>query len=299
MYVFIVNSLAGNGKALTAWLKIEAILTKKNIQYTMINSNSEAATREFIAEHFRLHKIKAIAIIGGDGTTSSAIQQMANTTTPIAIFPAGSGNDTARMFRLTDDPVQFMTKMLNGRTITIDLLKLNDRYGITVAGVGIDSVIGNRVNQAFYKPLLNKLGLGSLAYIIAAVFSAMTFNPFNGRITIDGDTQELNNAWLIACGNTTSYGGGLMICPQALTSDGLLNITMFHDLKRTKAILRIFPTLLRGKPIFKPGITYKEGKEITIETDRPIPAIVDGEIITSTPLHITVHRNALQLLLTT
>ena len=299
MYVFIVNTAAGNGKALSAWLKIETILTKKDIQYTMINSHSKEATRTFISELYHAQKIKAIGIIGGDGTTSSVIQELANTSTPIAIFPAGSGNDTARMFGLTDNPVKFIEKMVGGRTTTIDLLKLNDRYGITVAGVGIDSAIGNRVNQAFYKPLLNKLGLGSLAYLIATAISAMTFQSFDGKITVDGETYELNNAWLIACGNTSSYGGGLTICPQAHTSDGLLNITMFHDLSRFKAILRIFPTLLRGKSIFKPGITYKEGKSITIETNRAIPAIVDGEIITAKPLHITVHRNALQLILTT
>ena len=292
MYVFVVNTAAGNGQALSAWLKIESILTKKDIPYKMINSHSKSETRTFISELYHSQKIKAIGIIGGDGTTSSVIQQLANTSTPIAIFPAGSGNDTARMFCLTDDPVNFISKMLSGRTTTIDLLKLNDRYGITVAGVGIDSAIGIRVNQAFYKPLLNKLGLGSLAYIIATALSAMTFKSFKGKITVDEVSIELNNAWLIACGNTSSYGGGLTICPQANTSDGLLNITMFHDLSRFKAILRIFPTLLRGKSIFKPGITYIEGTSITIETDRPIPAIVDGEIITSTP-------NALQLIITT
>lgn len=292
MYVFVVNTAAGNGQALSAWLKIESILTKKDIPYKMINSHSKSETRTFISELYHSQKIKAIGIIGGDGTTSSVIQQLANTSTPIAILPAGSGNDTARMFCLTDDPVNFISKVLSGRTTTIDLLKLNDRYGITVAGVGIDSAIGIRVNQAFYKPLLNKLGLGSLAYIIATALSAMTFKSFKGKITVDEVSIELNNAWLIACGNTSSYGGGLTICPQANTSDGLLNITMFHDLSRFKAILRIFPTLLRGKSIFKPGITYIEGTSITIETDRPIPAIVDGEIITSTP-------NALQLIITT
>lgn len=298
MYVFIVNISAGNGKALTAWRKIESILIQENIQYKMINSSSEIVAHAFIADQIHLHKVKAIGILGGDGTTSSVIQQLANTSIPIAIFPAGSGNDTTRMFGLTDNPVHFIKTMLDGRATTIDLLKLNDRYGITVAGVGIDSAIGHRVNQAFYKPFLNKVGLGSLAYIIATVFSAMTFQSFNGKITIDGDPQKLNNTWLIACGNTTSYGGGLTICPQALASDGLLNITMFHELKRIKAILRIFPTLLRGKPILKPGITYKEGKAIIITTDRLIPAIVDGEIITSTRFEITIHRNALQLILT-
>lgn len=299
MFVFIVNPASGNGKSLAVWLKIEKNLQEQQIPYKVIISISEVAASEFIHTIQQSNHIKAVAVIGGDGTTSSIIQVLANTRIPIAIFPSGSGNDTARMFRLTNDPKQFLLGMLDNRTTSIDLLKLNGRFGITVAGTGIDSMIGNRANHSFYKPILSKLGAGSLAYIIAAALSAITFKSFNGSITIDGNKQKLTNAWLIACGNTTSYGGGLTICPQALPTDGILNITMFHELRRIKAIRRIFPTLLRGKPIFKEGITYKEGKEIIIETDRPISAIVDGEITTTTPLHITVHKKALQLLLTT
>ena len=221
------------------------------------------------------------------------------TNIPIAIFPAGSGNDTAKLFRLTDTPSKFIAGLLDGRTTSIDLLNVNGHYGITVAGAGVDSIIGNRVNHSFYKPILNKLGIGSLSYTIAAVISLLTFKPFNGTITIDGEKRTLNNAWLIACGNTNSYGGGLDICPLALPTDGILNITALHDVGRLTVLLRLFPAFLRGGPILKDGISYIEGKEIIIETDRPIPAIVDGEIIASTPLHITVHENALQLLLTT
>lgn len=299
MYIFIINSLAGDGKPLAAWLKIESLLLKQKIQYRSINSHSKVATEAFIIQQLKAYKVKAVVVIGGDGTTNSVIQQLANTSTPIAVFPAGSGNDTARMFGLTHDPKQFIQKLLKGKTKSIDLLKLNDRYGITIAGVGIDSAIGHRANHSFYKPLLNKVGLGTLVYVIAASLTAMTFKSFNSKMTIDGEEQILTDTWLIACGNTTSYGGGLTICPQAKSDDGLLNMTIFHDLKRAKAILRIFPTLLRGKPIHKHGISYQVGKEFIIETDRVIPAVIDGETVTSAPYHITVHEQALHLLVTT
>jgi diacylglycerol kinase family enzyme len=38
--------------------------------------------------------------------------------------------------------------------VAIDLLNINDRYGFTVAGVGLDAMIGKRVNQSFYRPFL-------------------------------------------------------------------------------------------------------------------------------------------------
>lgn len=298
MYLFIINPLSGHGKALVAWNKIEKLLVEQQIPYIALSSFSISETTAFIAEQLLLTRINAVAIIGGDGTTSSIIQELAKTNTPIAIYPAGSGNDTARMFRLTDDPDKFVAELLNGRTTSIDLLKLNGHFGITVAGIGIDSIIGNRVNQSFYKPILNKLGIGSLAYTIASIISLLSFKPFNGHVTIDGEVYTLNKAWLIACGNTTSYGGGLNICPHALPTDGLLNVTLLHNVGRFKVLFRLFPSLLKGGPVYKNGVTYIEGKVITVESDRPIPAIVDGEIITSTPLQVKVHERALRLILT-
>ncbi|QUW23665.1 diacylglycerol kinase family lipid kinase [Sporosarcina sp. Marseille-Q4063] len=298
MYLFIVNLQSGNKNTLKNWNEIENLLIERQIPFEKILSNSQVETETFISKHLLNNALNAVAVIGGDGTINSVIQQLAVTTIPLAIFPSGSGNDTARMFQLTDNPKEFVLKMLTGKTTAIDLINVNGRFGITVSGTGLDSVIGNQVNQSFYKPIFNKLGIGSFSYIIAAVITLLTFKPFNGKLTIDGEVLVLTNAWLVACGNTASYGGGLNICPHALPSDGFLNITHLHNANRLNVLFRLFPDLLRGGPVTKEGVFYNAGKEITLETNRPIPAIVDGEITTSTPLHITIRENALLLLLT-
>ncbi|WP_210471643.1 diacylglycerol kinase family protein [Sporosarcina sp. 6E9] len=299
MYLFIVNLQSGNKNTLKNWAAIEKLLIDQHISFKKIMSHSQVKTEKFMSKHLlNPSDIKAVAVIGGDGTINSVIQQLAATTIPLAVFPAGSGNDTARMFQLTDNPKEFVLKMLAGKTTLIDLLNVNGRFGITVAGAGLDSIIGNQVNQSFYKSIFNKLGIGSFSYIIAAVITLLTFKPFNGKLTIDGKVFPLTNAWLIACGNTAYYGGGLNICPHALPSDGILNITHLHNANRLNVLFRLFPHLLRGSPVTREGVFYNAGKEITLETNRPIPAIVDGEITTSTPLHITIREKALLLLLT-
>lgn len=299
MYVFIVNPLAGKGQASLLWDETEKILQQRNIDYRVLISNSETDARDFIIEIQQLHTIKTIAVIGGDGTTGSVIQSIAKTTIALAILPAGSGNDTARMFRLTRQPSRFIDQLIAHQTTTIDLLHVNDRLGISVVGIGIDAVIGQQVNQSWYKPFLNKLGIGSLAYPIAAVLALLFFPPFSSNVTIDGTNYKLETAWLIACGNTSSYGGGLVVCPQALPTDGVFNLTMLHDVGRIKILFRLFPELLRGKPILRKGVTYIEGKKLVIQTNRPVSVIVDGEVVTSTPLCIAIHERALKLVVTT
>lgn len=299
MYIFIVNPLAGNGSALPVWHEIEQKLQQEKLFYTVLISESEADTQKFIVHQLESQRIKAVAVIGGDGTTSSVIQSIAGTNIALAVFPTGSGNDTVRMFRLTNDSDKFFKGLLDGKTTTIDLIKVNSRFGLTVVGIGVDAAIGQRANQSFYKPILNKLKVGSSTYTIAAILELLNFLPFKGNITIDGKEEKLNKAWLIACGNTTSYGGGLVVCPHAIPSDGLLNITILHEVSRATVLLRLFPALLRGGPIYRKGVVYKTGKSIAIETERSIHAIVDGDIIASTPLHIAIHANSLRLVLTT
>ena len=98
--------------------------------------------------------IKSYNFKNGEAIVRPVIQDIANTGVSLAILPAGSGNDTARMFRLTTQPDQFVKGLLKHQTVAIDLLNINDRYGFTVAGVGLDAMIGKRVNQSFYKPFL-------------------------------------------------------------------------------------------------------------------------------------------------
>ena len=251
MYLFIVNSDSGNKCALTSWKEIESLLIEQQIQYEVVISESQQGTHKTLSDKQKL--IKTVGIIGGDGTINSVIQVVAETNIPIAIFPTGSGNDTAKMFQLTDNPQRFVQKMLDGETILVDLIKINGQFGMTVAGTGLDAAIGNRVNQAFYKSIFNRLGIGAFSYILATIHTLLTFKPFNGKLTIDGYVVELSNAWLIACGNTSSYGGGLKICPQANPADGILNITHLHKARRLQILFAAIPITTSRKACHESG----------------------------------------------
>ena len=298
MFLFIVNRAAGSGKGLVYWRKIQRELDLKGISYEAILSDADISTRQFIAKNRSSQAIHAVGVIGGDGTVHSVLQEIAGTKIPLAIFPAGSGNDTARTFQLTDNPVQFANQVSRAETEQVDLIEVNKQVGITVAGMGIDTVIGEKVNRASYKPFFNKIGIGSLAYIIGALQAAFAFQPFKTTLKINGQTKTFEKTWLLASGNTASYGGGLAICPNADPTDGSMNITIFHSLPRVKAFLRIFPALLTGKTINKSGVSYLQGTDLKIITDRPTSAILDGELIATTPLHIKIHPKALSLVLT-
>ncbi|OLN22394.1 hypothetical protein BTO30_10060 [Domibacillus antri] len=298
MYLFIVNPTSGNGRAHSLWTKVEQQLQKKRIPYDVLVGGSEASAREFVRQKMQEEKVRAVTVIGGDGTVNGILQDVIHGDTALAVLPAGSGNDIARIFGLTNHPGQFVKKLLSGETKAVDVLKINTSYGLTVAGAGLDADIAQRVNRAFYKKWLNKIGAGTFTYVIGTVLSALLFKPFKCTITIDGDRYVADTTWLLACGNTSSYGGGLVICPYAHPVDGVMDVTMLHTVKRGRVLFQLFPMLMRGEPIITHGVTYKKGKKVTVDTNRPISVMVDGEPIGTTPVEITVHEKALQLILT-
>lgn len=297
MYVFIVNPSSGNGRAVSLWEQVEKRIIKKNVRYEALIGGSEAAARQFVWEQLQKGRVKAVGVIGGDGTFNAVLQDVVHSDAAIALLPAGSGNDIARMFGLTRDPHLFAEKLILGETKRIDVLKVNNSFGLTVSGIGLDAEIAVRAAGAFYKKPLNKLYAGGLSYKISALEEILRYQPFKSTVTIDGDQYVSDRTWMIACGNTTLYGGGLVICPYAHPIDGVADVTMVHTVKRSNLLFRLFPLLMKGKPVLRTGVTYKKGKQIRIQTSRPVSVMIDGESIGTTPAVISLHEKAVKLLI--
>jgi diacylglycerol kinase (ATP) len=96
---------------------------------------------------------------------------------------------------------------------------------------------------------------------------------------------------LIAAGNGNSYGGGMLVCPDADLTDGLLDLMILNPVSK-REFVRIFPSVYEGKHIEHPQVEILRAKEITIEAAAICYA--DGERIGPMPAHITVSEGALK-----
>ena len=75
---------------------------------------------------------------------------------------------------------------------------------------------------------------GRRRYDLAIFAELLRLRPRRYRITLDGETRELD-AVLVAVGNTASYGGGMRMCPAADPTDGLLDVVVAGPISRTHA----------------------------------------------------------------
>jgi len=279
----LTNPASGHGAALRAAQIAIARLQHRGIEVVEIIGD-DAQDARYLAGAAVERGTDALMVTGGDGVVSNALQVLAGTDVPLGIIPAGTGNDHAREFGIpTKDPEAAADIVVDGWTETIDLGRIRDDKGGekwfgTVAAAGFDSLVTDRANRMSWPH-------GRLRYYIAmlAELSQLRMLPF--RMVLDGTREIDADITLAAFGNTRSYGGGLLICPDADPSDGLLDITMAHSASRTK-LVRLFPTVMKGTHVNLDEVSTARAKSIHVECPG-INVYADGDFACALPAEIS------------
>lgn len=287
MILFVVNENSANGRGAKVWQQVEKQLQEQGIPYTAIIATTGEDAYERTAVQLQNAELKAVAVVGGDGTLHGILPLLVGTGIPVGIVPAGSGNDTSRAFRIPRDPIQALDIIVSGRTRLTDAIVSTSggetQVTLTAIAVGMDGAVAADVNGSRYKRWCNRLGIGSLAYLIGFVRGLAKFSPSDMTITIDGTVHRFERGWLSAVANIASYGGGLRICPDARFDDGQLHVCVVHGCSLWR-ILLVFPTLLKGAHVKLRNVTLLKGRHAAIETNGRFLAYGDGEPSGETPL---------------
>ncbi|SPM42108.1 Diacylglycerol kinase family enzyme [Mycobacterium numidiamassiliense] len=288
----LTNPASGHGAAIRAAQIAIARLQHKGIEVVEIIGD-DAQDARYLAGAALERGTDALVVTGGDGVVSNALQVLAGTGIPLGIIPAGTGNDHAREFGIpTKDPEAAADVVIDGWTETIDLGRIRDGNGNqkwfgTVAAAGFDSLVTDRANRMRWPH-------GRLRYYTAilAELSQLRLLPF--RMVLDGTHEIDADITLAAFGNTRSYGGGMLVCPNADHTDGLLDITMLTEASRTK-LLRLFPTVFTGTHVQLDAV--KTARASTIYVESPgINVYADGDFACLLPAEIYVVPGALDIL---
>ncbi|MGI6185471.1 MULTISPECIES: diacylglycerol kinase family protein [Bacillales] len=298
MLGFIVNPVSGNGRGAMVWKQLEEELRQRNVAYLVRKTSMAGEAKQLAVDVLQNGSVTGIVAVGGDGTVNEVVNGIHESQVACAFghIPAGSGNDFARGHNLPRDPLQALEKILQGNvTKTIDVLQLNGMVAINSVGAGLDGQVAVTANRARYKRWLNKIKLGVLAYFLAVVRVLLTYKPCSVTVVIDDRQETLENVWLIAVANISSYGGGMQICPDAVPDDGRADICVVSHASRW-SLLRAFPLIYTGKHVHHPAARFFRGATITIQSERPMVVHADGEMAGVTPITVNVARRRLTIL---
>lgn len=277
-------------KALQADFKLEAADTLRR-------SHATELARDAVDRGF-----DAVVAFGGDGTINEAAQSLAGTDVSFGFIPGGSTNVIARSLGVPRDPVEatsFMASHIrSGTTRVINLGKLNNRYFLFCAGVGLDAEVVRRVEA---DPEA-KRRRGEWFFLSNALKVALTqYRGADPTVLLDMPVSAPERVVLavFANGRPFTYFKRLPVdaCPEA-TLDGGIDV---FALKRARAVTipRLAWALLvsRSHVGWRSSIYYHDLAEATIRCDSPLPVQVDGDYIgASGALSLRLERHALRLL---
>ncbi|WLD93873.1 diacylglycerol kinase family protein [Alkalihalobacillus sp. AL-G] len=299
MYGFIINERSGNGRGAKVWEKVESFLKDRNIPYCFRITEKAGHGTQLVHEMLGEKNLKAIVAVGGDGTVNEVINGLIGSDKPLGILPSGSGNDLCRALNIPLNWKGALQRVLECNIRTIDLGEVtcrNDkpRFFTTVTGIGFDGQVAQTTNESFYKGILNKFQMGKAVYILSVFKVLMNFKPSNIELSIDDNRKYVSNVWLVAVANSSFYGGGMKISPQAKIDDGWLDVCIVQNLSKW-GLIKLFPYVYQGKHIHHPSVTTFRCKTIDIQSDVPFTFHTDGEIIGQTPLLIRTNPNCLHV----
>ena len=114
-------------------------------------------------------------------------------------------------------------------------------------------------------------------------------------MTLTGDFGVRDaKMFLAATANTSSYGGGMFIAPDAQPDDGLFDVCVIDEVSKF-TVLRIFPKVFAGTHATHPKVEILRTSSLKIETDEPFLLFADGEPIVETPTTIEMLPKALEV----
>lgn len=242
-----------------------------------------------------------LVVMGGDGMMHLGINAVAGTDIPLGMIPAGSGDDLCRGLGIDVRDLDSTLDLLSAPPRRVDLLavgldhsttseraELDRRWVGSIVATGFDARVNLRANHMTFPP-------GRLQYPAAVAAELSTFQPLHYRLVIDGVARELD-AMLVAIGNTTSFGGGLRMCPDAVPDDGLLDITIIHPVRR-RTLVRMFPAIYRGAFTHLDVVELLRARTVeltgTLADGTPLTLMGDGEEIGPAPRTIECVPGAL------
>jgi diacylglycerol kinase (ATP) len=239
------------------------------------------------------NSIDALVFVGGDGMAHLGTNLCAGKNIPMAIIPAGTGNDAAAMLGMPlTNFEQSVREVLEGLSSPkkIDAIKVSHGGKVTwalgSASAGFDALAAARANAISWPK-------GPMRYYVAMLLELAKFKPIKYQSVVDGNPRDFE-AMLCVVSNTGIYGGGMLVVPGASVTDAKLDVLLVKKMSRLKFVT-IFPRVYKGTHITDKDVEIFKASKISI-TASGMPIYSDGEYVGQAPFEAEVVPGALTII---
>jgi len=276
----IVNPAAGGGRSAKLAGPALARLLEKGLKVDVIASTGPGDAVQLAREAYGQGYRRFLAV-GGDGTAHeilngvfagrATVQRVA-----LGFLPLGTGNSFLRDFT-KDGAAASMQALLEGRTRTVDLLRLThaagEIYSFNLLSVGFTADVATLANRIF-KPL------GNLGYLLGVFVRVVQLRRRSLALRCDDDQEwDERRALFLTFNNSKYTGGTMLIAPHADPTDGLIEFVRWGPIGRL-GLLRTLPRLYDGSHIEHPLASRRAVRHVEFKAAAPVDIMIDGEVAT-------------------
>ena len=254
----------------------------------------EEAGQKLAAEAVR-QGADVVMAAGGDGTVRAVAEGLRGSGIPIALLPSGTGNLLARNLHFTLNHLDDSIAIAFGEhehNIDLGIAEIERENGdseshvfVVMAGIGLDAKMIANTDAKLKK------AVGWLAYVDAGVRSIADIKPVKIKYRLDAAQERSTSVHTVLIGNCGALPGGILLMPDALPDDGILDIaalrprgpfgwlkvwnkiTWENGVLRKSALGRKIIDLSKDVK----DVTYLTGKDLRLTVETPQEFQLDGD----------------------
>lgn len=281
----LLNSRAGALHYTAGVEQVRRMVAEIGLDAEVVDTRS-ASEMAFAVRRLVSAGAERVAVAGGDGTVSLAVQELAHSDTALGILPQGTANNFATALRLPQDLPSALRVLMDGVVREVSLGKVRNRYFTEAAGVGLfaDSL-------ALYGAGTNK---NLLRGLYASLRILASLRAHHLHLTLDGKRLS-ERAVMCTVANTYRMAAALPVAPGAKLTDEVLDVVVLGDVGR-KELLSYYRAFRAQMHLSLEKVTTYQAREIGIEAHRKLNVHCDDRVVGTTPVTITVQPRALKVL---
>jgi len=313
----IINPAAGGGRSGERVTAALDRLRGAGIALETAKTSAPGAATQIAREAYGRGFRKFLAV-GGDGTSyeivnglfpesmdrrsqaSGAGSQVVSATEEqiptLGFLPLGTGNSFLRDFEDLasgkSDLEHAMQALEARRSRPCDVLRLTHKDGViyytNLLSMGFAADVATLRHRRFQ-------GLGQFGYLLSIFLGLARLNRRPFPVRFDEQREfDPRRCLFLTFNNSKFTGGTMMIAPDAVTDDGLIEYVRWGPIGRL-GLIRNLATLYDGTHTRHPLAERQAVRRVEFQLDAPVDVMVDGEVLTLECRTIDVLPSALRV----
>ena len=233
-------------------------------------------------------KPELVILGGGDGTISGLVDLLVGKDVVMGVLPLGTANSFCRTLGIPLDVPGAVAVLNDGVRKRIDLGMIGDDYFANAATLGIAPKIAETVPHGLKKVL------GRAGYLTWAAYQYAKFRPFKVTVTPKGEAPTTIKCVEVRIANGRFHGGQELMETAAVDSGEIVIECVRGHFKR-RLIANWAANLLR-LPSRREDVVEFHAKELRLDSAKPLPISIDGEVLAHTPVTAKVADDVIDVM---